>query len=88
MIGLTISVWYSIGIRCANFRKQKKGLIMRKEIQEVIDGHLSISELVDKISTKESDPIKKANIINELWDELNKINKAHAKAYDEKKKSA
>jgi hypothetical protein len=47
---------------------------MRNEIQEVIDGHMTISELIEKVTENESDPLARANIINELWGELNSIN--------------
>ncbi len=58
---------------------------MRQEIQEVIDGHLTISELIEKVTKNETDPLSRANIINELWGELSKINEQHAKEAAEKK---
>ncbi len=61
---------------------------MREEIQEVIDGHMSITDLIDKVSKSEENSLKKANIINELWNELDKINKHFAKSVEEKKASA
>lgn len=61
---------------------------MREEIQEVIEGHMSISDLIEKVSEKESDPLKKTNIINELWNELNSINQVHKKNAEDKEKTA
>ncbi|MCV6607802.1 MAG: hypothetical protein OIF32_06275 [Campylobacterales bacterium] len=58
---------------------------MRQEIQEVIDGHLTISELIEKVTKNEEDPLARANIINELWSELNAINAQFAKNSEDKK---
>lgn len=60
---------------------------MRQEIQEVIDGHMTISDLIEEVTRNESDPLARANIVNELWRELNRINTEIARKV-EKKKSA
>ena len=58
---------------------------MRQEIQEVIDGHLTISELIEKVTKNEENPLARANIINELWSELNQINAQFAENAEAKK---
>jgi len=61
---------------------------MREEIQSVIDGHMSISELVDKIAQGSECSLEKTKIMNELWKELDKINGVFAKEVEKRESKA
>jgi len=47
---------------------------MREKIQKVISGDMTINQLIDELVKKENDPNKRAEIINNIWKELDIIN--------------
>ncbi|MGP1561139.1 MAG: hypothetical protein ACTTIC_03525 [Helicobacteraceae bacterium] len=47
---------------------------MEEKIQKVIDGSMTIQELISDINAQEPDPARRAQLMNELWAALNRIN--------------